>query len=194
MPSLKFDPSNVRYSSYFDEGCEHLKTDIDDFESDFEWLERQINDYNKSLECFDKYGLNTSISDYFEENGFTVDTKVEVPKEENKAVLTLEFLNILKRFWREKGFSFKYQCKDGYLLINNSITVAKTSRNEDDIKLFIEGLQEHEEIIRNHFNLIDFFNRIKDKAENLSKSIEKNIIMKIEKGTYKTTCEECKNH
>ncbi len=35
------------------------------------------------------------------------------------------------------------------------------------------------------------YNNLMEKSNNLSKNIGKNVIVNIEKGKYKTTCDEC---
>ncbi len=45
-----------------------------------------------------------------------------------------------------------------------------------------------------HKNLTDVCNNIIKTSKDLSKEIGKNIVIKIEKGVYNTTCPDCKEH
>lgn len=193
IPNIKFDPLDICESGYFEEGYKHLVKDIEGFDDDFEFIKKSIIDYNEDLKKFEDKELDDLISKYFAKTGFNITLNPNIPNEDNTIVLTSEFKQILKRYWYEEGYSFSHQLQDGYLKINNTITIAKTSKDIEEINNCIEGIKINDEILSAHKNLIDIFSNIKDKSTYLSKMIEKKTIMPIEKGRYATTCEECIN-
>ena len=96
-----------------------------------------------------------------------------MPTEENTIGIS-ELLRMLKHCWREEGFSFNLGYDDGYLKINNAITIAKVSRDgEDELKSLTEMLKKDEVIIQNHNNLVEIFKNSVQESQDLSKDIEK---------------------
>ena len=56
---------------------------------------------------------------------------------------------MLKRCWREEGFSFNLGYAEGYLKINNAITIAKVSKDgEEELKSLTEMLKKDEVIFK----------------------------------------------
>ena len=51
-----------------------------------------------------------------------------MPTEENTIGIS-ELLRMLKRCWREEGFSFNLGYDEGHLKINNAITIAKVPKD-----------------------------------------------------------------
>ena len=158
-------------------------------------MEKQIIEFNKDLEKFETKTVYQLVTDNFEKNGFKVTDKPEIPKNVNTVIVDYNFLTFLKKYWCEGiSFNLEYKKKESQFVINGSTIIAVVSYdNKSKMEDCIEFLKTFYDILNGYKNLICYFNNIKEKADTLSKSIGTKIVIKIEKGVYKTTCEFCEN-
>lgn len=192
IPVIEFDPLYVRGSDYWEEGILHLKTDIEGFDNRFSWIEKNVNDYNNDLEKFEKEGRKELVAAYFEENGFIVTDDVS-RNPSNNTILIRILLDRLKNYWKSKE-DFRLVWDDELLKINGVETIASIpSEDKTKVENCIEYLKNSDIVLRKYYDLAGYYNKIKEEAEGLSKEIGSKVIIKIEKGTYKTTCKDCLN-
>ncbi len=190
IPIIEFDPLYVRGSDYWEEGYLHLKNDITNFASRFSWIENNIKEYNSDLEKFEREERNELVANYFEENGFFVTDEVS-RNPSNNTIIVRTLLDRLKNYWKSKE-DFRLLWENELLKINGVETIASiTTENKTKIENCIEYLKNSDLVLRKYYDLAGYYNKIKEEAEGLSKEIGSKVIIKIEKGTYKTTCKDC---
>lgn len=192
IPIIEFDPLHVRGSDYWEEGYLHLKNDITTFDNRFSWIENNIIDYNHDLEKFESEERKEMVANYFEENGFCVTDEVS-RNPSNNTIIVRNLLDRLKNYWKFKE-DFRLLWENELLKINGVETIASiTSEDKTKIENCIEHLKNSEIVLRKYYDLACYYKKIKEEAEGLSKEIGRKVIIKIEKGTYKTTCKDCLN-
>ena len=192
IPIIEFDPLYVQGSDYWQEGYLHLKNDIANFDSRFSWIENNIKEYNYDLEKFEKEERKELVSNYFEENGFFVTDEVSRNPSKN-TIIVRTLLDRLKNYWKSKE-DFRLLWENELLKINGVETIASiTSEDKTKIENCLEYLKNSDVVLRKYYNLAVYYNKIKEEAEGLSKEIGSEVIIKIEKGTYKSTCKNCLN-
>jgi hypothetical protein len=192
IPIIEFDPLYVRGSDYWEEGYLHLSKDITSFENRLSWIENNINEYNYDLEKFEMEERKELVVNYFEENGFFVTDDVS-SNPSNNTIIVRNLLDRLKNYWKSNE-DFRLLWENELLKINGVETIASTtSENKAKIENCIEYLKNSDIVLRKYYDLAGYYNKIKEEAEGLSKEIGSKVIIKIEKGTYKTTCKDCLN-
>jgi hypothetical protein len=190
IPVLRFDPSNVCDSDNWEEGHKHLVKDIYEFDPQFSWIKENLIQYNNDLEIFEGKQLEELVSNYIEENGFTISNTVDQDPSNNTFLIKI-LIDPLKEYWTTK-LNFRLVWHNNLLKINDIRTIASgTDENKTKIEDCINNLKSSEEILRRYYNLADYYNKILQSAEDLSREIGKKVVIKIEKGSYKTTCDEC---
>ena len=192
LHNFTFDISNIRNKPYYSEGMKHLNQDISPtFQDDFEKLREEVNRYNEELENFETTGIYDLISCHFERYGFTVTRDSSIPPTNTIAII-YESLYILKREWC-RGIPFDYSYKNNSIIVENIIMATVSDDNEIEIKKRIDELKYSNEILEKYHKLNDTFNEIKKIGKELSHKIEFEVISKINKMEYNTTCDECTN-
>ncbi|TVP40175.1 hypothetical protein [Candidatus Nitrosocosmicus arcticus] len=192
IPIIEFDPLFVRGSDYWEEGYLHLKNDIANFDSRFSWIENNIKEYNSDLEKFERDERKELVANYFEENRFFVTDEVS-RNPSNNTIIVRTLLERLKNYWKSKE-DFRLVWENELLKINGVEIIASiTSEDKTKIENGIEYLKNSDIVLRKYYDLAGYYNKIKEEAEGLSKKIGSKVIIKIEKGTYKTTCKDCLN-
>jgi hypothetical protein len=192
IPIIEFDPLYVRGSDYWEEGFLHLKNDVARFDSRFSWIEKNVNNYNDDLEKFEKEGRKELVANYLEENGFNVTDNVSKNPSKN-TILTRILLDRLKNYWKSKeDFGLIW---DNELLKINGIEIIASIASEDKTKMenYIKYLKNSDRVLKKYYDLAEYYNNINEEAASLAKEIGSKVIIKIEKGTYKTTCKDCLN-
>ncbi len=192
LHNFTFDISGVRNTPYFSEGVNHLNQDISpEFENNFKNLEKEVNDYNDSLEKFERKEIFDLILEHFSRYGFHVNGDVQIPPLNTVSIIP-ESMALLKRYWCE-NISFNIMYGNNQLSINNIIIATVSEDNEIEIKKRLDELKDLDEIQQKYKNLKESYSKIKQKGKAISDVIEFNVISMINKGEYATTCDECSN-
>ena len=190
IPLIEFDPLYVRGSDYWKEGFLHLSKDIKNFENRLSWIENNIKEYNCDLEKFEKEERKELVANYFEENGFFVTDDVS-RNPSNNTIIVRNLLDSLKIYWKSKE-DFRLLWENQLLKINGVQTIASiTSENKTKIENCIDYLKNSDIVLKRYYDLAGYYNKIKEEAEGLSREIGSKVIIKKEKGIYKTTCKNC---
>jgi len=158
----------------------------------FSWIENNIKEYNSDLEKFEREERKELVANYFEENGFFITDEVS-RNPSNNSIIVRTLLDRLKNYWKSKE-DFRLLWENDLLKINGVEIIASiTPENKTKIENCIECLKNSDIVLRRYYDLAGYYNKIKKEAEGLSKEIGSKVIIKIEKGTYKTTCKNCLN-
>ena len=109
-------------------------------------------------------------------------------------MVSYDLYRILRRQWTE-GTPFNYRIENEELKINVYSGILTAAVVSDGMKQrlcdILDDLKNYNVILMEFMNLIEYFEKIKSEHIFLSTAIENNIINKILKRTYKTSCSEC---